>query len=56
MFYKVIRQEKLLCVWGEDVSADEISRYRQNGYRIAYFTAGSGSLREALQEIVLRRC
>jgi hypothetical protein len=56
MMYKVIPEEKVVCVWSEDVPQDEIVRYRQKGYRVAYFIPGNRPLRDALREIILQRC
>ena len=41
MLYKVIPEEKVVCVWSEDAPRDEIASYRQKGYRVAYFLPGN---------------
>ena len=56
MLYKVIPEEKVVCVWSEDAPQDEIAIFRQKGYRVAYFIPGNRPLRDTLREIVLQRC
>ena len=56
MLYKVIPEEKVVCVWSEDAPQDEIAKCRQKGYRVAYFIPGNRPLRDTLREIVLQRC
>ena len=56
MLYKVIPEEKVVCVWSQDAPQDEIAKCRQKGYRVAYFIPGNRPLRDTLREIVLQRC
>ena len=56
MLYRVIPEEKVVCVWSEDAPQEEIAAFRQNGYRMAYFIPGNRPLRDALREIILPRC
>ena len=56
MLYKVIPEEKVVCVWSEDAPQDEIAQYKQKGYRVAYLIPGNRPLRDAVRESVLQRC
>ena len=55
MDYKVVPEDKLVCVWTDEASKEELDEYRSMGYKIAYFMRGQKPLKDVLRAIVLPR-
>ena len=53
MDYKVVPKDKLVCVWTDEASEEELDEYRRMGYRIAYFMRGHKPIKDVLRAIVL---
>ena len=55
MGFDVMPEDKIVCVWSDEVPCELLNEYRMKGYRIAYFVRGPKPLKEVFKEIILPR-
>ena len=53
--HSVLHEDKVVCIFGDGVPKEEIDKYKEKGYMIAYFVRGEKPLKDIWREIILPR-